>query len=64
MDEIQHTYKLCKLVLFLSIHEQRDILLKLNKLKNKGVKTETKTFKLVCVYLSISKVNYPYTILN
>ena len=41
--------------------KQKDIILKLNKLKNKAVKPKPKTIELVCVYLSNSKLNYPYT---
>ena len=41
MDEIQHTYKPCKLVLILPFMKPKDIFLKLNKLKNEVVKPKS-----------------------
>ena len=53
MDEIQHTYKPCKLLLILSIQENDKCIFE----NSKPVKPKPKLLNL-CVYLSISKLNY------
>ena len=58
MDEIQYTLNHVKLLLILSIHENERCILENQKL----VKLKPINFWIfLCVYLSISKLNYPYT---